>query len=283
MKIVDALRNAHVIIVCLSQFSVGREGYVQKEIKHALDISQEKSEGTIFIIPFRFDDCDIPTCLQKYHFVNYSSADPYSKLLKSLEFRAKHLLGSPEFLVRDFHPKMPTELTNGVKFFITHSHADNAFAQRFANDLRRSGLDGFFDIYSIRLGDNIPVKISKGLSECDIYMPILSRVALASPWCEEEISAAIMLSTLPNQLGRPRIIPVLIEDCQVRISQQYPLLLTRLYVSFVGRYDEALQELLRGFGLPKSGYQLGTTPDCKVQDCTRATKFQFYKTETELP
>lgn len=137
------------------------------------------------------------------------------------------------------------------RFFITHSHADNAFAERLFDDLKGLELDGFFDIYSIRPGDNIPAQINKGLAECDVYIPILSNAALGSPWCEEEITTAIMLSKRLDRYGRPRIIPVLIEDCQSRIVQQYPSLLTRLYVSFVGRYEDALRELLvKGLGLP---------------------------------
>jgi len=140
---------------------------------------------------------------------------------------------------------------SGKRFFITHSHADNAFAERLFNDLRGLELDGFFDIYSIKLGDNIPSKINKGLVECDVYLPILSNATLESPWCEEEITTAIMLSKRRERYGRPRIIPILIEECQNQIVQQYPSLLTRLYVSFVGRYEDALQELLgKGLGLP---------------------------------
>jgi hypothetical protein len=143
---------------------------------------------------------------------------------------------------------------SGKRFFITHSHTDNIFAERFAGDLKRLGLDGFFDIYSIRPGDNIPDNINKGLAECDIYVQILSKVALDSPWCKEEISAALMLSNTRDRLGRPRIIPVLIEECQFQISQEYPILLTRYYVSFVDRYDDALQELIeKGFDRPLDG------------------------------
>lgn len=134
---------------------------------------------------------------------------------------------------------------------MTHAHADNAFAQRLADDLRRLGLDGFFDIYSIKPGDNIPVNINKGLADCDVYMPILSIAALDSPWCEEEITTAISLSRRRERYGRPHIIPVLIEDCESQIAQKYPSLLTRLYVSFVGNYEEALRKLLvKGLGLP---------------------------------
>ncbi len=133
------------------------------------------------------------------------------------------------------------------KFFITHSFKDNAFARCLTDDFRAHGLDGFFDVYSLKPGDMISVEISRGLEECDIYVPILSRAALKSPWCEEEINAAITLSKMPGRRGCPRIVPVLVEDC----ADEMPLFLrTRLYVKFAGRYDDALGELLsKGFGV----------------------------------
>ncbi len=132
------------------------------------------------------------------------------------------------------------------KFFITHSHSDNAFARQLCDDLRAHGLDGFFDVYSLRAGDDIAARIARGLDECDVYIPVLSPAALASPWCELEINAAINLSMERGRNGRPRIIPVLAEKCSVPV-----LLRHRLYVNFAGRYAEALDELLhKGLGLP---------------------------------
>ena len=133
------------------------------------------------------------------------------------------------------------------RFFITHSWKDIDFTRRLCDDLRTSGLDGFFDAYSIKPGDVVSAEISRGLEACDIYVPILSHAALKSPWCEEEINAAITLGKLPGRNGRPRIIPVLVEDCQ----DEMPIFLrSRLYISFAGRYQDALNELLtKGFGV----------------------------------
>ncbi len=134
-----------------------------------------------------------------------------------------------------------------AKFFITHSWKDVDFARCLADDLRAHGLDGFFDIYSVQPGDDIVARINRGLEECDVYIPILSAAALKSPWCDEEINAAIMLSKQRGREGRPRIIPILIEDCATALP---PLLQHRLYVNFTAGYDPALRELLeKGFGI----------------------------------
>ena len=133
------------------------------------------------------------------------------------------------------------------KFFITHSWKDIDFARRLCDDLRKHGLDGFFDAYSIRPGDMVPTEIARGLEACDIYVPALSYAALKSPWCDEEINAAITLGKMPERNGRPRIIPILIENCQDKMSL---FLLNRLYINFTNRYDDALIELLtKGIGV----------------------------------
>jgi hypothetical protein len=137
-----------------------------------------------------------------------------------------------------------------AKFFITHSSHDVDFARRLTDDLRAHGLEGFFDVYAIQPGDDIVARINKGLAECDVFVPILSFAALKSPWCDEEINAAIMLGKRPWRNGRPRIIPILIDDC---VEAMPPLLQHRLYVNFVGNYDMALNELLeRGFEIDRA-------------------------------
>jgi hypothetical protein len=54
------VRAADAILVCLSPDSINKEGYVQKEIKYALDVADEKPEGVIFFIPARLE----PTVLE---------------------------------------------------------------------------------------------------------------------------------------------------------------------------------------------------------------------------
>ena len=50
-EITKAVKRSHVVLVCLSQHSMNKEGFVQREIRMALDVADEKPEGTIYIIP----------------------------------------------------------------------------------------------------------------------------------------------------------------------------------------------------------------------------------------
>ena len=76
IEIPKAVRTADVVIVCLSTKSVSKEGYVQRELKYALDTALEKPEETIFIIPLRLDNCSVPESIKELHWVNlFSSVD----------------------------------------------------------------------------------------------------------------------------------------------------------------------------------------------------------------
>jgi TIR domain len=93
-EIPKTVRAAHVVLVCLSQIAVNKEGYVQKEISFALDMAIEKPEGTIFIIPLKLEECNVPQRLSQWHWVDNSSRG-YERLVRALRMRAESLgLGS---------------------------------------------------------------------------------------------------------------------------------------------------------------------------------------------
>ena len=56
--ITKAISDSRYFIALLSSRSVGKKGYVQKEIRHAIDIAKEYPPDEIYIIPLRIDDCN---------------------------------------------------------------------------------------------------------------------------------------------------------------------------------------------------------------------------------
>ena len=91
VEIPRALFSSDVILVCLSKNSVNKEGFVQKEITFALDKAMEKPEGTIFIIPVKLEDCEIPRRLTRYQWVDLSRAEGRKRLLMGLNKRVTEL------------------------------------------------------------------------------------------------------------------------------------------------------------------------------------------------
>jgi DNA-binding response OmpR family regulator len=90
-----AIRAADIVPVCLSKPSITKAGYVQKEIKYALDVADMQPEGTIFLIPVKLEPCDVPERLSMRHWVNLYEPSGYGRLLRALLFRShKTLSGS---------------------------------------------------------------------------------------------------------------------------------------------------------------------------------------------
>ena len=67
LEIKRALDRSTVVIIIWSKNSVDRRGYIQREIKIALDKYQEKLYDDIFIIPAIVDDTPIPEQLKSIH------------------------------------------------------------------------------------------------------------------------------------------------------------------------------------------------------------------------
>lgn len=90
-EIHSAIRNSHTVIALLSKSSITKEGFVQKELRTALDVANEKPEGTIFVIPARLEDCQIPSSLAKYQWVDLFSENGLENMMQSLQERARSL------------------------------------------------------------------------------------------------------------------------------------------------------------------------------------------------
>jgi hypothetical protein len=86
-EIPKAVRQSDVVLVCLSQASISKIGYVQKEIRFALDVAEEQPEGFIFIIPVKLEECSIPERLRKWHWVELFNENGYRRLILSLQLR----------------------------------------------------------------------------------------------------------------------------------------------------------------------------------------------------
>jgi formylglycine-generating enzyme required for sulfatase activity len=88
------VENSDVVLVCLSNGSINRRGYVQKELRFALDIALEMPEETIFIVPLRLEECTPPRSLRDWQYADYFEGQrdrALQRLLVSLKRRANSL------------------------------------------------------------------------------------------------------------------------------------------------------------------------------------------------
>lgn len=88
----EAVEKSDVVIICLSRHSIGKEGFVQCEIRYAYDLALENPDGMIFLIPLRLEECEVPRGLRSFQWVDYFGNDKenqYQNLIESLELRFK--------------------------------------------------------------------------------------------------------------------------------------------------------------------------------------------------
>ncbi|HEU4561643.1 MAG TPA: toll/interleukin-1 receptor domain-containing protein [Longimicrobium sp.] len=91
IEIPRALRMSHAVIICLSTRAVDKVGYINKEIKFALDAADEQPDGSMFLIPVKLEECKIPDRLKHFHVGNLYEPGGYSRLMNALELRANQL------------------------------------------------------------------------------------------------------------------------------------------------------------------------------------------------
>ena len=85
VRIERAIKNSDFFLVCLSKNSVNRRGFLQREIKQALDIWEEKLKDDIYLIPIRLDECNVPDELSEFQWVNLFEENGRRQLVKAIQ------------------------------------------------------------------------------------------------------------------------------------------------------------------------------------------------------
>lgn len=93
-EIGNALARADFVIACISQNSISKNGFVQKELRTALTMQGSKPPGTIYLIPVILDKSEPPDLripelglnLRNIQWLDINTDDAFSKLLRSIGF-----------------------------------------------------------------------------------------------------------------------------------------------------------------------------------------------------
>lgn len=83
-QIRDEINNSDFFIACLSPNLINKTGFVQREIKWALEKQEEFPENIGYIIPVRLVDCEIPKSLKDFQAVDLFKEDGFIKLVRML-------------------------------------------------------------------------------------------------------------------------------------------------------------------------------------------------------
>ena len=94
-EIPKALKSSDLFLACLSSTSIRKRGYIQREFKMAMEMLAEMPSGTIYLIPLKLDDCEIPELRQSEYGLNlrdlqwldYWKPNGFEKLIKAIEYQ----------------------------------------------------------------------------------------------------------------------------------------------------------------------------------------------------
>jgi hypothetical protein len=108
-EIPRALQTSDFILIFLSRNSVAKRGYVQREMKLALDALQELPEGTIHTIPVRIDECEVPESFRRYHWANLFEPTGFDRVVRAIRAELARGRGTTTPLIQ--HPPPSTSPT----------------------------------------------------------------------------------------------------------------------------------------------------------------------------
>jgi formylglycine-generating enzyme required for sulfatase activity len=110
-EIPKAIKASQIFLACLSGKSANKQGYIQRELRIALDILGEMLPGTIFFIPMRLEECEIPDLrlaevglnLRDIHRLDYWEEDGFEQLERAIGYQFKLEPEEPKQLLSVFN------------------------------------------------------------------------------------------------------------------------------------------------------------------------------------
>jgi DNA-binding NarL/FixJ family response regulator len=88
----EAIKRSDIFLACLTRNSVDRRGFIQKEIRMALDICDGMLDNDIYFIPVMLEECPIPERLRVFQAVRLFEPDGWQQFTKAIQegiFRRK--------------------------------------------------------------------------------------------------------------------------------------------------------------------------------------------------
>jgi len=152
IAISNAIKESSYFLVLLSSNSISKKGYIQKELKIALELLEQLPSSGIFIIPVRIDDCNPrDEQLQNLHF-----ADFFPSYDNGLERILKVINNNCESTTKNTNP-IKTELTQ---------LRENLISSQSTHSLRKSLYE--VECYLSKQPYNVEAKILKDQIEQSI-------------------------------------------------------------------------------------------------------------------
>lgn len=90
------LKQVDFILVVISEISVSKRGYVQREFKRALEYWEERPQSDIYILPVKINECEVPAPLNRFHWIEFESEDFSEKIRASINSQLENIKEKPK-------------------------------------------------------------------------------------------------------------------------------------------------------------------------------------------
>jgi formylglycine-generating enzyme required for sulfatase activity len=147
-----AIADSQLFIACLSQRSIAKQGFVQREFKMALNQYADRPPNSIYLIPLRLDECDIPDLRQEeyglnlrdLHWLDYWEEDGFEQLERAI---------THQFNPEPEEPKQPVIVTPPLSVFNFEIVRVNAKGEQIKKESKQS------QYFSEDLGNGITLEM----------------------------------------------------------------------------------------------------------------------------
>lgn len=137
-EIETALEESDFVIVFLSERSVVKIGYVQREFRRAMYRSEEMPEGYIHTIPVKLDDCTVPRRFRRHQWANLSEEGAFERLVRALHYGLQQRgepMPEPTVAVSPQPPAAQPVSAQAHPVSVAPPHAAQPETERITNDL----------------------------------------------------------------------------------------------------------------------------------------------------
>ena len=105
LLIPDVIRQCDIVLICLSRTFLLKEGFNNYEFHVISEAAKRKPQNTIYQIPYRLDDCEIPSSLASIHYVSNFIPEDFDKLLAACEKRREWLNTTQALNIEPIHSR----------------------------------------------------------------------------------------------------------------------------------------------------------------------------------
>jgi len=162
-QVAPALREADVVLVCLSSRTDDMRGYFGREIDLAIETARARPDPAL-IVPLRLDRCTMPARLQDRQRLDFFASNGLEVLLAMLADAGKGRHG--------------TAPARRPSVFLSYAREDVKAVRKLARRLEDIGFECLWLDVNDRVGsDEAAARIEAGMRDCDFFMPVLSTAA----------------------------------------------------------------------------------------------------------